>query len=131
MARPVFIPASSASRHSGRALAPRKFTEAVAFAGLLLNCVTSSAADLDFYAKFRTLLTTNDWGARGITNATLVDTNNTRPDLTNSVLSLETLRTEVLVGGIRLGMTMRYVVDRRGKPKWFHLKCRGGHLFSF
>ena len=98
---------------------------------LLLCCIGCSAAELDFYSRFLSLANTNDWRAQGVTNALLVDVNNTAPKLTNSAILLQRLRTEGEVGSIRLGMTMEEVVTRWGKPIWLHPRCDGGHKFSF
>jgi hypothetical protein len=98
---------------------------------LLFSCIRCSAADLDFYHRFLSLVDTNDLRAQGVTNALLVDVNNTAPKLTNSAISLQKLRTEGEVGNIRLGMTMEDVVVRWGKPIWLHPRCDGGHKFNF
>ena len=98
---------------------------------LLLCCIRSPAADLDFYHCFLSLVDTNDLRVEGATNALLVDVNNTEPKLTNSVISLQKLRTDGVVGSIRLGMTMQEVVARWGKPIWLNPRCDGGHRFVF
>ena len=96
----------------------------------LLCCFRCSASDLDFYHRFLSLVDTNDlfhW----VTNSALIDRNNTAPKLTNSVISLQKLRTEGEAGNIRLGMTMEDVVACWGKPVMLHPKCDGGHRFTF
>jgi hypothetical protein len=99
---------------------------------MLFLCVLgSTAAELDFYDLFTRLVDTNAWRSQGVTNALLVDANNKAPKLTNSVLSLEKLRTEGEVGDVRLGMTMEQVVSLWGKPIWLHPRCDGGHKFNF
>ena len=98
---------------------------------LLLCGMSGWAADSDFYHRFLSLVDTNEFPTGGVTNGVLVDRNNKAPKLGHAVISLQKLRTEGEVRGIRLGMTMDDVVARWGKPCWLHPRCAGGHRFLF
>jgi len=76
-------------------------------------CVSTFAADGDFYRLFQ-VAATNEPG--GITSPLLVDTNNSGFKLTNALLHLEALKPDGEPSGIRLGMSMERVVAQWGRP---------------
>jgi hypothetical protein len=100
---------------------------ALAFA---LCCLTSQAADDEFYRLFLSLVDTNDTSPRAISSPLLVDTNNTEPKLTN-VMDLEKFLAEGQAGDLRLGMTMGEIKTRWGKPQRFRSNCGGGPLLGY
>jgi hypothetical protein len=91
-----------------------------------------------YYARFLSLGGTNYSGAlysggRGepLESPLLVDETNTAPKLTKSKLSEVTLRPQVAVAGVRLGMTMEQVVSAWGKPRMAGLYNHGAPILSY
>jgi hypothetical protein len=94
-------------------------------------CLSCFAADGGFYRDFLTLADTNDLNPHLLKSPLLVDTNNTRLKLTNTVVQLEKLLGTGELASLRLGMTMDEVVELWGKPKAFYTTCGGGPRFLF
>ncbi len=98
---------------------PRCFVCCVIFWGF-----AAVAAEPEYYSRFISQVGTNhsgalySWGTGEEFRApTLVDTNNTRPQLTRSKLSELTLKPQVAVAGVSLGMAMEEVIAIWGKPR--------------
>jgi hypothetical protein len=92
----------------------------------------------DYYSRFLRQAGTNYSGAlwSGGTGVELdapllIDTNNTAPRLTKSKLAELTLRPQLTIAGIRLGMTMEQLVSTWGKPRAVGLYNHGAPILSY
>ena len=101
---------------------------------------SSFGAAEDFYSLFLSQVGTNYngavysmyfWPGEEVRAPLLTDTNNTAPKLTKSKLSELTLRPQVAVAGVRLGMTMDQVVSAWGKPRAVSLYHNGAPRLSY
>ncbi len=76
----------------------------------------------EFYRALQAEIGTNDT-PRDISTALLLDPSNTVRRLTNAILSSEVLARDDQLLGLRLGMTMKQVFERWGKPKAIWVPC--------
>src|SRR6266568_9366312 len=76
----------------------------------------------EFYDALQREIGTNGI-PRDIRTALLLDPSNTIRRLTNSILSFEILAPDDQLLGLRLGMTMKQVFERWGKPKAIWVPC--------
>jgi hypothetical protein len=107
---------------------------AVVLLGYFGNCFGAE----DYYARFLSLGGTNYSGAlysggggEPLESPLLVDKTNTAPKFTKSKLSELTLRPQVALAGVRLGMSMEQVVGAWGKPRIAGLYNHGAPILSY
>jgi len=105
---------------------------------LFLVCFRTCAGAEDYYRQFLSQSGTNYSGAlysggRGepIDAPFLVDATNTAPKLAKSKLTELTLRPQVALANIRLGMTMEQVVAAWGRPRQVGLYNHGAAILSY
>jgi hypothetical protein len=85
----------------------------------------------DFYRQFLILVDTNQPGALPVASPLLIDTNNSAPKLTNTLVNLSNACARGEIAGVRLGMTMEEVAARWGKPQSLWGRCYGGPRFYY
>lgn len=99
----------------------------VAFA--LLGFSGAWAAETSFYQHFTNVLARGERGF--LSDASLVDTNNAGPNLTNAPISFARFHGAGELAGIKLGMSMSEVVAAWGKPPFLHSHCVIGPRFGY
>jgi hypothetical protein len=87
-----------------------------------LGCAELRSSADEFYRALQSEIGTNAT-PREIKTALLLDPANTIRRLTNSILSFETLQRDDQLLGLRVGMTMKEVFERWGKPKTIWVPC--------
>ena len=97
--------------------------------GLLLWAGAAVAAEPTFYELFTRVLATGRGGF--LRDASLVDTNNPGPLITNAPIPFFRFVRGGELAGVRLGMTMSEVVAAWGKPWALHSRCMIGPRFYY
>src|SRR5437879_1972127 len=91
-----------------------------------LGLMTASAADDIFYKR---LMEANKSSHGFISEADLIQTNNTGPSLTNAAIPYPAFSGRGELAGVKLGMTMTEVVAAWGKPSGIYTSDRSGPEF--
>ena len=88
----------------------------------------TNAAESDFYQRFTEAKSKTNGFLHEIS---LVDTNNSGPNLTNAPIPFKEFAHEGELAGIKLGMTMSEVVAAWGKPRSLFTHCMIGPRFWY